>query len=667
MDRVRAGSAGGAVPMEAQPASQPVDFGKTDKIQHPDLSKAKELEKRVEKGPVNIGAEVIAGYKGMENGREVRKDPPEDVKINDPDHGLFAVLDGVSGEQTGGGAKASVLTARIIQERLGEQFDQGIANILRSTKIPDNEREAKIRVYYEAAMKNAVKQAHNALKDIPDAVTTLSLSKIIPMPNGERKMVMANIGDSRIYRSRDGKLEKLTRDDGILGQVEKTDPAMAARIDQAKNPAALPKAERDIFNARNRLWDGIGHREPQSKSFDVPLEVIDIAPGDRFLISSDGVHDNLINEEIAQMLEAPDAKRAEYLLQTACDDMAQDKVNSRKLNQKPKKPRSKSDDISAVVFDIPAEWPELPGQEAEPAKTQAEIIPFYPPERLKQMREQVERMSRDIFRKQQEIQRIESPRPGEVPNPIVEMRLAIELKQLEEKQARIERELAQYSYRKITQDIPHRLQEGNSVRLYKDKRLREPDPKRYTVARINESDSYLLQADQSTVNAANTGFRTVDRFELEYQQWKNEGEAPVRKGDMLEGGYRVTGARMEQGEQVLIAEKNGEVQEFSKDQVRKMVFDKLSEGYRLRQEIASLDKEIALQIQQREQYEKDLADLENPEPAPTAEIAMPRVEAPPMIRRQDIEKHMLTQIVERPKQKKQSAFSRLAERLQGKG
>lgn len=145
-------------------------------------------------------------------------------------------------------------------------------------------------------------------------------------------LFIANVGDSRAYRLRDEKLEQLTVDDSW---VELLVRAGSITREQAKT-----------HPQRNVIMTSLGGRDFEEQS--VEVGVMSLRPGDRFMISSDGIHDTLDDQEIASILatEASMEVVASQLMDTAVR-------------------AGSSDDISVVVLDVSRT--ERPRQPAESA------------------------------------------------------------------------------------------------------------------------------------------------------------------------------------------------------------------------------------------------------------------------------------------------------------
>ncbi len=95
---------------------------------------------------------------------------------------------------------------------------------------------------------------------------------------------VAHVGDSRAYRLRDGVLEPLTADHSVVGELLRR--------------GLLSPAEADAHPRRNELIRSIGSME----EMEIDLAQVDVRPGDRFLLCSDGLCCVVDDAEIGQVL-----------------------------------------------------------------------------------------------------------------------------------------------------------------------------------------------------------------------------------------------------------------------------------------------------------------------------------------------------------------------------
>lgn len=298
---------------------------------------------------IHDGRPSEAGLKRV--GSLERKEVCEDVALKSLKHGLFLVADGVGRSH---GWLASREAARAAYEALGEELDKGIDNLKKEAAGDRQRMLEQVNVLIASRMIAVIGQAESRLKALSarmvgqPAKTTLSMAKLVELPglNGSplRRLVFANVGDSRIYvQMGGGRLRQVSRDHSLLQRhVDRGDltPAQAREIDQAENPLNLPHELREYAAQRAGITNAVGNGHAAD---DLHVSYIDLQPGDRLLLVSDGVSDQLLERE---MLQAMQSAKQDGLAQDELVDLAM----SRALDGR--HPRAKPDDISVVVHTI---------------------------------------------------------------------------------------------------------------------------------------------------------------------------------------------------------------------------------------------------------------------------------------------------------------------------
>jgi protein phosphatase len=116
-------------------------------------------------------------------------------------------------------------------------------------------------------------------------------------------LLHAHVGDSRLYRFRNNRLEQLTEDHSIFAQ--------------ALRDGHLKESDRKQFRYRHVLTKAVGTSERVSPS----LGVRKIHEGDIYLICSDGLSDTVSNQQIEEALilfkDRPIKECAHYLVDLA--------------------------------------------------------------------------------------------------------------------------------------------------------------------------------------------------------------------------------------------------------------------------------------------------------------------------------------------------------------
>tara|TARA_B100001250_G_scaffold94573_1_gene78928 strand:+ start:6846 stop:8075 length:1230 start_codon:yes stop_codon:yes gene_type:complete len=177
------------------------------------------------------------------------------------DSGLFVVADGMGGHQ--GGEVAANLAVRTI------------ANAERSDREQVREAITEAnRVVHQTALEEP------ELHGMGTTLTTLAVSQ----EADSYQFVILNVGDSRIYRHRNGDLEQLTEDHSYVAEL--------VRRGELDDKAA------EVHPYRNMLTRAIGvHAEVEIDEW-----LLEPVAGDRFMLCSDGLTNEIADLEIAEQL-----------------------------------------------------------------------------------------------------------------------------------------------------------------------------------------------------------------------------------------------------------------------------------------------------------------------------------------------------------------------------
>lgn len=159
----------------------------------------------------------------------------------------------------------------------------------------------------------------------------------------DRYVNIAWAGDSRAYVFRDGQLLYRTLDDGIaiyvpeLAELYPEVPyeyQLQTYLETVHEPIDDSRLDR-LFTHRNVIENCLGAGERPT----IHTTQLSVTPGDKVLICSDGVHDNLTNDEIQAIVKnggSVEALTAAALARSRDDDHM----------------RAKPDDITAVLMSV---------------------------------------------------------------------------------------------------------------------------------------------------------------------------------------------------------------------------------------------------------------------------------------------------------------------------
>jgi PPM family protein phosphatase len=268
----------------------------------------------------------------------------EDLVLIDRQRGLAAVFDGVGG--CPGGEIAARISARVIRRgwrRVLREAQPSQPNaLLHCADHVEKARVALISLLEEAHDRICAERPLHSDRNAagPESTVALAVFSHAPGDSGYR-MTYAWVGDSRVYLCRDvDSFELLTQDDGLLSmlvRLREISTQDAARIDQATHPEVLSEAELSYFAQRNGLSQALGDSRPPH----LHVQQVEIGMGDRVLLCTDGIHDNVTRGEIATVLAtARHTRNATLLVEAALQQSRRDKNAWM---------RAKPDDMTAVI------------------------------------------------------------------------------------------------------------------------------------------------------------------------------------------------------------------------------------------------------------------------------------------------------------------------------
>jgi serine/threonine protein phosphatase PrpC len=200
----------------------------------------------------------------------------EDAFLADESLGLYVVCDGMGGHAAGEVAAALCINA------VREGVIAGAADIEKLRVDPGPRvREAACRVM-ERAIQRASKEIYQIAQ--ADAQKRGMGTTCVALLTAQSKAVIGHVGDSRIYLIRRGQVHRLTEDHTLV----------AAQI----KAGLMTKEEAATSTFRNVITRAVGIQE----SVQVDTLVIDMMPGDRYLLCSDGLHGYLPDADIPKLM-----------------------------------------------------------------------------------------------------------------------------------------------------------------------------------------------------------------------------------------------------------------------------------------------------------------------------------------------------------------------------
>ena len=182
---------------------------------------------------------------------------------------LFAVCDGI------GGRHAGEIASSLALETLETEMQRLSVGCPRPELFEKAVEVVNQRVWTEASL-------HPKLLGMG---TTLTAALIC-----QDRVLLAHVGDSRAYFARGGRVEQITKDQSIAGQLIAS--------------GAMTEEQTRQTPFRHVLLQAIGTKE----KVEIALDGIDLVPGDALLLCSDGLSGKVTIEDLAGHLAGDDLK-----------------------------------------------------------------------------------------------------------------------------------------------------------------------------------------------------------------------------------------------------------------------------------------------------------------------------------------------------------------------
>ncbi len=192
---------------------------------------------------------------------------------------LYIVCDGLGGHH--GGEIASATAVNVVREHVREHRE------LLEMFDGDEQERPEVLLLLEAAVKLANERIHERGRLAQTARgmgTTLSLLLVV----GSRGYT-AHVGDTRIYRLRDGAFSQITEDHSLLTEMQR----------------GLHVSAETMQAVGDRIKNQVTRAVGVNPTVDVDVGSVDLRDGDRFLLASDGLHGPVPDDILASVLADP--------------------------------------------------------------------------------------------------------------------------------------------------------------------------------------------------------------------------------------------------------------------------------------------------------------------------------------------------------------------------
>jgi serine/threonine protein phosphatase PrpC len=200
----------------------------------------------------------------------------EDAMLVDQPLGLFIVADGMGGHAAG--EVASTRATEVVQQHL--TANRGILKEL--GRDASQSARAAGAALIEAAIQRACSEIYKMA--VGDQSKRGMGTTFVCLAIAGHRAIIGHVGDSRVYLVRNGQCHRLTEDHTLV----------AAQL----KAGTLSKEQAAVSQYRNVITRAVGIQE----SVQVDTLIIDLMPGDLFMLCSDGLHGYLPDDEVAPLV-----------------------------------------------------------------------------------------------------------------------------------------------------------------------------------------------------------------------------------------------------------------------------------------------------------------------------------------------------------------------------
>lgn len=197
----------------------------------------------------------------------------EDFFLRDDKAGLYIVADGV-----GGHAKGEIASQEAV-EQLAMWVKRHEPDVAQAMTRGDDASLSKICRMLESGVQSACYMVYGMAELDPDKKGMSTTMSALLLKGG--RGFIAQVGDSRVYRLRGGRMEQMTEDHTLINYKLKHGLITAEEAKKA--------------GGKNVITRAVGHKD----YVQVDTMVVDLAPRDRFLLCTDGLHGHV--EELGEL------------------------------------------------------------------------------------------------------------------------------------------------------------------------------------------------------------------------------------------------------------------------------------------------------------------------------------------------------------------------------
>jgi serine/threonine protein phosphatase PrpC len=212
-----------------------------------------------------------------------KRDVNEDFVLSDPTLGLYIVCDGVSGQLAG--RQASRTCAETIRRHVFEHRVTLDRYLKEKTLVARGQVTALLQRAVEAANREVIRLGSSDAT-LRGMATTTSVALV-----AHDHAIIANVGDSRVYLVRAGRIHQLTEDHTVSAEMKKQ--GLWNEKEAGKSPYS------------STLTRAIGMQEY------LPIDIlqVELVTGDRLILCSDGLTAYVKAPELLELVQKTDVEK----------------------------------------------------------------------------------------------------------------------------------------------------------------------------------------------------------------------------------------------------------------------------------------------------------------------------------------------------------------------
>lgn len=193
----------------------------------------------------------------------------EDALLCMPEQHIYMVADGVGGHNAGD--KASDMAVQTLRQRILE------------TPPTPGVGEEQLMDYFLGLLKDVNHKIAKSAEETVEQAGMATTAVILYL--SEESAYVINVGDSRAYLYRDGLLRQITEDHTFVNELIKN--------------GTITKEEAEFHPKKNMITRALGGDEKLKPDF----YRFDVFSGDRLLLCTDGLYNEVTEKEIREILE----------------------------------------------------------------------------------------------------------------------------------------------------------------------------------------------------------------------------------------------------------------------------------------------------------------------------------------------------------------------------